>query len=262
MAKTIAIVNQKGGVGKTTTAVNLAAGLALAEMETLLVDLDPQANAGLSLGLRPEGLPVTIFDLLCNSEATEKAIYPTGIARLRIIPSNSNLVGAQVELLQDKERVWRLARALDGVRKRFDYIIIDCPPSLGVLTVNGLCASDGVIIPLQCEYYSLEGLSRTLEAFQIFQSSLGVSLRIVGLLLTMVDGRTKLSFEVAQEVRHHFGSRVFSTVIPRNVRVAEAPGHGKPVILYDVSCSGSRAFLRLTRELLENEREEETGQGA
>jgi len=253
VSRTIAIVNQKGGVGKTTTAVNFACGLALAEQQTLLVDMDPQANATMSLGLTPAKLESTVFDVLLKPEVLHKVICSTSVANLAVLPANTDLVAAEVTLVNDKRRVFRLREALATARERFSYIIIDCPPSLGMLTVNAICASSSIIIPLQCEYYSLEGLSRTLEAVRIFRETLGLDIEIAGLLLTMFDSRTNLSREVASDVRKHFPDKVFSTVIPRNVRVAEAPGYGKPVMLYDVASRGSQAFLELTEEFLTSE---------
>ncbi len=253
VSRTIAIVNQKGGVGKTTTAVNFATGLALAEQKTLLVDMDPQANATMSLGLTPAELKSTVFDVLLKPDVLQNVICPTSVANLAVLPANTDLVAAEITLVNDKKRVFRLREALATTRDRFSYIIIDCPPSLGMLTVNAICASSSIIIPLQCEYYSLEGLSRTLEAVRIFRETLGLDIEIAGLLLTMFDSRTKLSREVASDVRKHFPDKVFSTVIPRNVRVAEAPGYGKPVMLYDIASRGSQAFLGLTEEFLTSE---------
>lgn len=261
MTRAVAIVNQKGGVGKTTTAVNLAAGLALAEKSPLLIDMDPQANSTMSLGLRPERLALTVYDVLTKPDIVSRAIKPSSVNGLMLLPSNLDLAAAEVELLKHKKRVFRLAESILAVRDAFTHIIIDCPPSLGILTVNGVCASDSVIIPLQCEYYSLEGLSSTLKAIGALRDRFGLRLQIAGLLLTMVDTRTRLSCEVASEVRRHFGNKVFSTVIPRNVRVAEAPGHGKPVVTYDVVCAGSKAFLGLTKEFLEDEGEKEARAG-
>ncbi|MBN2207679.1 MAG: ParA family protein [Candidatus Coatesbacteria bacterium] len=258
MSRTIAVVNQKGGVGKTTTAVNLAAGLALAEKPTLLIDMDPQANATMSMGLRPEELEKTVYDALLEPGSLPSIITRTAIAHLALLPANADLIAAEVKLVSDVGRVFRLRKALEVVRGEFSHIIIDCPPSLGLLTVNAICASNSVIIPLQCEYYSLEGLSRTLDAIRVFRETLGLDIELAGLLLTMLDSRTKLSCEVAAEVRKHFVGKVFTTVIPRNIRVAEAPGHGKPVILYDVGSRGSQAFLGLTEEFLRSEGKEET----
>lgn len=259
VSRTIAVVNQKGGVGKTTTAVNFATGLALAEQRTLLVDMDPQANATMSLGLTPGKLESTVFDVLLKPEVFQEAICSTSVTKLAVLPANTDLVAAEIELVNDKRRVFRLREALATARERFSYIIIDCPPSLGMLTVNAICASSSIIIPLQCEYYSLEGLSRTLEAVRIFRETLGLDIEIAGLLLTMFDSRTNLSREVASDVRKHFPDKVFSTVIPRNVRVAEAPGYGKPVMLYDVASRGSQAFLGLTEEFLTSEARKAVG---
>jgi len=262
VSRTISIVNQKGGVGKTTTAVNLACGLALAEQRTLVVDMDPQANATMSLGLAPAELESTVFDVLMEPEFLEKAIYSTSVPNLAVLPANTDLVAAEVKLIKDERRMFRLRKALARARERFSFIIIDCPPSLGMLTVNAICASSSIIIPLQCEYYSLEGLSRTLEAIRIFRETLGLDIEIAGLLLTMFDSRTKLSNEVASDIRKHFPDKVFATVIPRNVRVAEAPGYGKPVMLYDVASRGSQAFLGLTEEFLTGEARKAARPGA
>lgn len=249
MGRTIAIINQKGGVGKTTTAVNLSAGLASAERRTLLVDLDPQGNASTGLGFTGSLYP-NIYHVLLGERPLESAIRNTSLPTLFLVPSDIDLVGAEVELVSISGRESRLRSVLGVARDGFDYVIIDSPPSLGMLTINGLTAADSALIPLQCEYYALEGLARLLRTVEIVKRSLNTNLMVEGILLTMFDGRTSLAAQVKGEVLHHFGQQVFKTVIPRNVRLSEAPSHGKDIFRYDLHSSGALAYLELTRELL------------
>lgn len=254
MAKTLAIVNQKGGVGKTTTAVNLAAGLALAERPTLLVDLDPQGNATTGLGVQKSGLRPTIYHVLLGGEATEKAIKATAVTGLRLLPADIDLVGAEIELVGIERREHRLRDVLEPVSASYDYIVIDCPPSLGLLTINALVAADRVVVPLQCEFYALEGLAHLLrKTVKLVREKLNPSLDLLGIVLTMFDGRTSLALQIRDEVNRYFPGQVFDTVIPRNVRLTEAPSHGRPVMLHDLKSSGSAAYLELTREVLNHD---------
>lgn len=250
MSRVIAIANQKGGVGKTTTAINLGAGLAVAERRTLIVDMDPQGNATSGLGLDRAEVGPSIYDVLV--EGTPLAdVLRTGLhfPMLDLAPSSQDLVGAEVELVDRPERELALRRALDPLRAQYEYILLDCPPSLGLLTLNTLAAADTVLIPIQCEFYALEGLSQLLNTVRLVQHNLNPGLEIEGVLLTMYDQRLNLSRQVSDEAREYFGDRVFNTVIPRNVRLAEAPSFGKPIVLYDVLSQGAQSYLALAKEL-------------
>ena len=250
--KKIAVCNQKGGVGKTATAVNVTAGLSLAEKEVILIDIDPQANATSGFGIDYKTLEISTYECLYQPELTEQAIVKTKWPHLSVLPSTPDLAGADIELVGQHEREFKLRNVLTRIGDTYEYGIIDCPPSLGILTVNGLVACDSVIIPIQCEYYALEGLSHFFRTVRLVRSRLNPRLMLEGILLTMFDGRNNLSRQVEQEVRKHFSQKVFQTIIPRNVRLGEAPSHGKPVLLYDIACPGSRAYFSLAQELIQN----------
>ena len=253
IARTIAIVNQKGGVGKTTTAVNLAAGLALAGHPTLLVDLDPQGNATTGLGVDKASLQSTVYHALVVGETAEKARKDTVLAGLQLLPSDIDLVGAEIELVGMERREYRLRTALAEVSSGYNYVIIDCPPSLGLLTINSLVAADRVMVPLQCEFYALEGLSHLLKTVKLVKERLNPGLRVVGIVLTMFDGRTSLALQIRNEVQQYFPGEILETVIPRNVRLTEAPSYGRPVMLHDLRSQGAIAYLELTAEILKHE---------
>ncbi|MBN2411314.1 ParA family protein [candidate division KSB1 bacterium] len=259
MGKVISIANQKGGVGKTTTAVNLAACLAVAEYPTLLIDMDPQANSGSGLGFDTNKFKKTIYDALINEHNASDLILNTQLECLKLLPSSINLVGAEVELVTTISREHKLANALAEIRNDYKYILIDCPPSLGLLTVNALTASDSVLIPIQCEYYALEGLGQLLNTIRLVQKHLNKGLSIEGVLLTMYDSRLNLSRQVAEDVRKYFDGRVFDSIITRNVRLSEAPSFGKPIILYDAVSSGSENYMNLAEEIIKHGEQESSG---
>ena len=251
MSRIIAIANQKGGVGKTTTAINLGACLAVAERKTLVIDMDPQGNATSGLGIDKDELERSIYDVLLEGGAlAESIVSGVHFPYLDVVPATRDLVGAEVELVNRRARETLLRSALEPVRERYEYILIDCPPSLGLLTLNTLAAADTVLIPIQCEFYALEGLSQLLNTVTIVQKNLNPRLQIEGVLLTMFDGRLNLSRQVAEEAKEYFGPKVYRTTIPRNVRIAEAPSFGKPIVLYDVMSVGAKSYLALAKEMI------------
>ncbi len=254
MARVICIANQKGGVGKTTTAVNLSASLAVAEKRVLLIDIDPQGNSTSGIGFSKEQSNGTIYQALLRGSGLRGMIQKTSLPYLDVVTSNMDLIGAEVELIQEKDREKKLDRLVKEVEADYDYIFIDCPPSLGLLTINSLTAAHSVLIPLQCEYYALEGLGHLLKTIRLIKHSFNPRLQIEGILLTMFDTRNNLSHQVANEVRNHFKDKVFKTVIPRNIRLSEAPSHGKPALLYDIHSKGAESYLNLAQEIMDHGR--------
>jgi len=249
LPRTMAIANQKGGVGKTTTAVNLGAGLAALGYRVLVIDLDPQGNATTGLGVDARNLSASVYDVLLADRPLEDAVEPTAVRNLFVVPATLDLAGAEIELVPAFSRELKLRRAVDGLDGQFDFILIDCPPSLGLLTVNGLAAADEVLVPVQCEYYALEGLGQLLRNIQLVQSNLNPRLELSTIVLTMYDARTKLSDQVASEVRTHFGARVCRNIVPRSVRLSEAPSFGQPIIVFDPTSRGSIAYRELAKEV-------------
>ncbi len=252
MGKVISIANQKGGVGKTTTAINLAASLAAIEHPTLIIDIDPQSNTTSGLGIDVKTVTNSVYEVMIGSTDTHDTIRTTELDFLDLVPSHINLVGAEIEMIDREDRERILDKAISELREKYDFIIIDCPPSLGLLTINALTASDSIVIPVQCEYFALEGLGQLLNTIKIVRQHLNPDLDIEGVLLTMYDTRTRLSNQVAEEVKRYFDDRVFKSVIARNIRLAEAPSFGKPALLYDSTSTGSKNYLALARELIKN----------
>ncbi|MBN2061032.1 MAG: ParA family protein [Deltaproteobacteria bacterium] len=250
MGQVISIANQKGGVGKTTTAVNLAAFLAVGKKKCLIIDCDPQGNATTGLGLNVSELETGLYNFIFGSGGERDLIRNTEVAGLYLMGATLELIGAEVEMHLADDKEFLLKKNLDSIKKDFDYIFLDCPPSLGYLTLNALTASDSVLVPLQCEFYALEGLSQLLKTLRAVKKSLNPSLKVIGILLTMHDSRNNLSAQVEEEVRGHFKDSVFNTLIPRNVRLSEAPSHGKPILLYDIKSRGAESYLELANELL------------
>jgi len=251
MGKIIAIANQKGGVGKTTTSINLAASLAVLEYKTLLVDADPQANSTSGIGFDPRTISASVYECLVNDLDPREAIQSTDTPNLDLLPAHIDLVGAEIEMINMHEREYKIKKILDQVKQDYDFVIIDCSPSLGLITINALSASDSVIIPVQCEYFALEGLGKLLNTIKIVQNRLNTSLEIEGILLTMYDVRLRLSNQVVEEVKTHFTDLVFDTIIQRNTRLSEAPSFGISVIMHDASCKGAINYLNLAREILQ-----------
>lgn len=254
MGKIISITNQKGGVGKTTTAINISASLAVAEKKVLLVDLDPQGNASSGCGVDRKVLTASIYDAFIGKIDAKGLILSTELKCLKLIPASIDLIGAELELVDITDRESVLKKAIEPLRKDFDFVVLDCPPSLGLLTVNALTAADSVIIPVQCEYYAMEGLSQILKTIDLVQRSLNRALIIEGILLTMFDSRNNLSHQVADEIKGHFKDKVFNSIIPRNVALGEAPSHGKPIVLYSIGSKGAQSYLELALEVIKNDK--------
>lgn len=252
MGRVIAVANQKGGVGKTTTSVNLSACLAEAGKRVLLIDIDPQGNATSGLGIDRRAVKSSVYDLLLEDMSPVEAMVATSVKGLYVVPATMDLAGAEIELVPRISRENRLKRALDPVKDQFDFILMDCPPSLGLLTINALTAADSILIPIQCEYYALEGLSQLMDTFKLVREALNTRLEVEGVVLTMFDGRTNLSIQVVEDVKRFFRGKVYRTIITRNVRLSEAPSHGLPITAYDPKSKGAEAYTELAREVIEN----------